>query len=128
MSEISSQEFINKLNEVQELMLKENYRKAIIILDKLKVIDKQNDYNYNLTHKLYQLDSNVHSLYNQQIILQLIFERSREKKEIFFNELQELLKTEESLDIDIGTLKREIEILVLRSLLTCTIEDNRILL
>ena len=128
MSEISSQEFINKLNEVQELMLKEDYRKAIIILDKLKVIDKQNDYNYNLTHKLYQLDSNVHSLYNQQIILQLIFERSREKKEIFFNELQELLKTEESLDIDIGTLKREIEILVLRSLLTCTIKDNRILL
>lgn len=128
MSEISSQEFINKLNEVQELMLKEDYRKAIIILDKLKIIDKQNDYNYNLSHKLYQLDSNVHSLYNQQIILQLIFERSREKKEIFFNELQEILKTEESLDIDIGTLKREIEILVLRSLLTCTIEDNRILL
>ena len=128
MSEISSQEFINKLNEVQELMLKEDYKKAIIILDKLKIIDKQNDYNYNLSHKLYQLDSNVHSLYNQQIILQLIFERSREKKEIFFNELQEILKTEESLDIDIGTLKREIEILVLRSLLTCTIEDNRILL
>ena len=126
MSEISSQEFINKLNEVQELMLKEDYRKAIIILDKLKIIDKQNDYNYNLSHKLYQLDSNVHSLYNQQIILQLIFNLSREKKEIFFTELQELLKTEESLEIDIGTLKREIEILVLRSLLTCTIEDNRI--
>ncbi|MEJ2295370.1 MAG: hypothetical protein P8Y23_11480 [Candidatus Lokiarchaeota archaeon] len=126
MSEISSQEFINKLNEVQELMLKEDYKRAIIILDKLKVIDKQNDYNYNLSHKLYQLDSNVHSLYNQQIILQLIFNLSREKKEIFFTELQELLKTEESLDIDIGTLKREIEILVLRSLLTCTIEDNRI--
>ena len=126
MSEISSQEFINHLNEVQELMLKEDYKKAIIILDKLKVIDKQNDYNYNLSHKLYQLDSNVHSLYNQQIILQLIFNLSREKKEIFFTELQELLKTEESLEIDIGTLKREIEILVLRSLLTCTIEDNRI--
>ena len=77
MSKVSSQEFIDKLNEVQELMLKEDYNNAIIILDKLKAIDKQNEFNYNLTHKLYQLDSNVRSLYNQQLILKFIFNLSQ---------------------------------------------------
>jgi len=128
MPEVSSQEFINKLNEVQELMLKEDYKKAIIILDKLKMIDKKGDFNYNLTHRLYQLDSNVHSLYNQQLILKVIFNLSNKKKEIFFDELSGLLKKEESLDIDIATIKREIEILMLRSLLSCKIEEKRIIL
>lgn len=128
MSKVSSQEFIDKLNEVQELMLKEDYKRAIIILDKLKAIDKQNEFNYNLTHKLYQLDSNVRSLYNQQLILKFIFNLSKNKKEIFFEELLDLLKKEESLDIDVATIKREIEILMLRSLLSCKIEENRIIL
>jgi hypothetical protein len=128
MPEVSSQEFINKLNEVQELMLKEDYKKAILILDKLKAIEKKNDYNYNLTHKLYQLDSNIHSLFNQQLILKFIFNLSNKKKEISFNELLNLLKQEESIEMDIGTLKREIEILMLRSLLSCKIEENKIIL
>ena len=128
MTEVSSQEFIDKLNEVQELMLKEEYKTAIIILDKLKVIDKQNEFNYNLTHKLYQLDSNVRSLYNQQLILQFIFNLSKDKKEIYYEELLDFLKKEESLEINIATIKREIEILMLRSLLSCRIEENKIIL
>lgn len=126
MSEVSSQEFINQLNEVQELMLKEDYKKAILILDKLKTIEKENNYNYNLTHKLYQLDSNVRSLYNQQAILKYIYSLSTSKKEISFKEIMDLLKKEESIEIDVGTLKREIEILVLRSLLTCKVGENKI--
>ena len=128
MSEVSSQEFINQLNEVQELMLKEKYKKAILILDKLKTIEKENSYNYNLTHKLYQLDSNVRSLYNQQAILKYIYSLSISKKEISFKEIMDLLKKEESIEIDVGTLKREIEILVLRSLLTCKVGENKIIL
>ena len=128
MSEISSQEFIDQLNQVQELMLKEDYKRAIIILDKLKTIDKENSYNYNLTHKLYQLDSNVRSLYNQQLILKHIYSLSKTKKEISFKEIMELLKKEDSIEIEVDTLKREIEILVLRSLLSCKVEENKIFL
>ena len=128
MPEVSSQEFINQLNEVQELMLKEDYKKAILILDKLKTLEKENSYNYNLTHKLYQLDSNVRSLYNQQAILKYIYSLSTSKKEISFKEIMDLLKKEESIEIDIGILKREIEILVLRSLLTCKVGENKIIL
>ena len=125
---MNSQEFINQLNQVQELMLKEDYKKAMMILDKLKIIEKKNNYNYNLTHKLYQLDSNVRSLFNQQSILKSIYSISKNKKEISYKELQNILKQEESLEIDEPTLKREIEILVLRSLLSCRIESNKILL
>jgi hypothetical protein len=128
MSEISSQEFIDQLNQVQELMLKEDYKRAIIILDKLKTIEKENSYNYNLTHKLYQLDSNVRSLYNQQLILKHIYSLSKTKKEIPFKEIMDLLKKEDSIDIEVGTLKKEIEILVLRSLLSCEVEENKIIL
>ncbi len=125
---MNSQEFINQLNEVQELMLKEHYKRAMMILDKLKVIEKESSYNYNLTHKLYQLDSNVRSLYNQQLILKSIFYISNEKKEISYEELLKLLSEEESLEIDEATLKKEIEILVLRSLLSCKVDNNKILL
>jgi len=125
---MKTQEFINQLNIVQELMLKEEYKKAILILDKLKAFEKEGNFNYNLTHKLYQLDSNVRSLFNQQIILKVIYNLSSEKKEISLEELQNLLEKEESIQIDQGTLKREIEILILRSLLSCKVDDNKILL
>jgi hypothetical protein len=49
---MKTQEFINQLNIVQELMLKEEYKKAILILDKLKAFEKEGNFNYNLTHKL----------------------------------------------------------------------------
>ncbi len=128
MSDVSSQEFINQLNQVQELMLKEDYKKAIIILDKLKTIEKQSSYNYNLTLKLYQLDSNVRSLYNQQLILKYIYDFPNEKREISFKEILDILKQKESIEIDVGILKREIEILMLRSLLSCKVEENKIIL
>ncbi|MCJ7650443.1 MAG: hypothetical protein MUP85_17680, partial [Candidatus Lokiarchaeota archaeon] len=63
-------EFANRLNEVQELMAKEKYKEALVLLEGLKDLDKTSNFDYNLTHKLYQLDSNTRSLYNQQIILE----------------------------------------------------------
>jgi len=123
---MKSQEFIKKLNDVQELMLQEKYKEAILLLGSLKEIEKQGDFDYNLTHRLYQLDSNSHSLYNQQVILKVILTISQKTDSITFAELNNLIKKQENLDIDISILRREIEILVLRSLLSCKIEENKI--
>lgn len=123
---MNNKEFIKQLNDVQELMLQEKYKEAIILLESLKEIEKQGDFDYNLTHRLYQLDSNSHSLYNQQVILKVILTISQKTDSITFAELNNLIKNQENLNIDVSILRREIEILVLRSLLSCKIEENKI--
>lgn len=120
-------EFIDELNKVQDLLSQEKYSEAIILLDNLKGIEKQANFNYNLTHKLYQLDSNALSLYNQQKILSLISRISQPQNSITFAELRKKLKEIENLVLDETILKREIEILILRELISCNIEGDKLI-
>jgi len=122
------QEFIKQLNQVQELMQKENYKEAISLIERLKYIETESDFNYNLTHRLYQLDSNARSLYNQQQILKIINKISNSKDSISFQELNNILQKETDLNLSIDILKREIEILILRNQLFCKIEKDSIVL
>ena len=62
---MDSKEFQNQLTEAHDLMTHENYKDAIILLEKLKEAEKQSNFDYSLTHQLFQLLSNAHSLYNQ---------------------------------------------------------------
>lgn len=120
-------EFIDELNKVQDLLSQEKYSEAIILLENLKGIEKQANFNYNLTHKLYQLDSNALSLYNQQKILSLISRISQPQNSITFAELRKKLKEIENLVLDETILKREIEILILRELISCNIEGDKLI-
>ncbi|MFW9946030.1 MAG: hypothetical protein ACFFDX_04290 [Candidatus Odinarchaeota archaeon] len=120
-------EFIDELNKVQDLMSQEKYSEAIILLENLKGIEKRESFNYNLTHKLYQLDSNARSLSNQQKILNLISRISQEQTSISFTEVLEKLKEVESIALDEKILRREIEILILRNLVSCKIEGNKLI-
>ena len=65
---MDANDFTKDLSDAQELMRNEKYKEALILLGKLKEADKAGDFDYNLTHKLYQLLSNSQSLYNQQIV------------------------------------------------------------
>ena len=121
---MESQEFVKQLFEIQELMKEEKYAEALILISKLKEIEKKGDFDYNLTHKLYQLDSNCRSLFNQDKILKQIHAVSQNQNSISFHELKESLKT--VLNLDEGLLRREIELLILRGLLNCKIEDNEL--
>ncbi len=123
---MESREFIDELNKVQDLLSREKYSEAIALLENLKGIEKQANFNYNLTHKLYQLDSNALSLYNQQKILNLITRISQQQNSITFTELQKKLKEIENIALDETILRREIEILILRELLSCNIEGNKL--
>lgn len=123
---MGTQEFITQLNRAQDLMSQEKYKEAIVLLEELKEIDKETDLNYNLTHRLYQLYSNCQSLYNQKIILRQINEiKSKSKPIITFHELNQMLMGKINLEEKI--LVREIELLILRGLLSCRIEDNEII-
>jgi len=117
-------DFVRILNEAQQLMRNEKYQEALMILSKLKEADKAGNFDYNLTHKLYQLISNSQSLFNQQKVLSVTKKISQEQKSISFQELREILKSQENVEIDEQILRREVEILILRSLLEAKLEGN----
>ena len=124
---MDKQTFIGKLNEAQELMNNERYKEAIILLEKLSEIEKKNeDFEYSLSHKLYQLISNSNSLYNQEIILEHIKKISIKQKSITIHELQKSLN-ENDFKIEESVLGREIELLILRDLLLCKKEGDIII-
>jgi len=125
---MDTQDFVEKLSEASDLMAGEKYKEAIILLEKLKKIDEKGEFDYNLTHKLYQLLSNSHSLYNQKIILTYLRDISKQQKSITFSELNKVLKENKELDIEDAILRREVEILILRNLLNCKLEGNKIVL
>lgn len=119
--------FIKQLNEARELMLQEKYKDAIKILEKLKEIEKNNNYNYDLIHQLYQLDSNCRSVYNQQVILNHIKRLSKDKSSISFRDLNQVIQKAGEISTSEDTLRKEVELLILRNLLTCKIEGNHLL-
>jgi hypothetical protein len=125
---MEANDFAKDLNDAQELMRNEKYQEALIILGKLKEADKAGSFDYNLTHKLYQLISNSQSLYNQQRVLSVIERISHNQKSISFQQLKEILNEHENLDLDEQVLRREVEILILRSLIECKIEGNDLIL
>jgi len=127
---MNPKEFIERLKGIRELMTQEKYSDAIKILDNLKNIEKSSgyDYNYNLIHQLYQLDSNCRSTFNQQIILKQLRNISIKKKTISFKELNQLLRKKSGLNINEDILRREIELLILRNLLKCELKGNQIVL
>lgn len=124
---MDSQEFIKQVNEVQELIKQENYKEAINLIEKLKEIEKKSNFDYNLTHRLYQLDSNSRSLYNQQFILKNISNLSKKRESISFHELNRVLKENNELELSDDILRREIEILILRNLLSCRIDGKKLI-
>ncbi len=124
---MNTDEFRTKLEEVQDLMRQEKYKKALYLLEELKEIEQTGDFDYSLTHKLYQLISNSKSLYNQQKILNLITQISQKEDSVSLVDLNQKLKEQETLDIELSILKREIEILILRSLLKCQIDGDTLI-
>lgn len=124
---METNDFVKSLNEAQDLMREEKYQDALIILDKLKEVDKAGNFKYNLTHKLYQLISNSQSLYNQQRVLSVIKQISKKQKSISILELMRILIDQEKAELDEQLLRREIELLILRSLLNGRIEGDKII-
>ena len=121
------QDFIEQLNQAQKLMQNENYKEAISLIEKLKEIETESDFNYNLTHRLYQLDSNARSLFNQQKILKIIKELSNSCDSISFQELNQVLREKTELNLSNDILQREIEILILRNLISCKIDGEKLI-
>ena len=123
---MDANEFAKKLELVQELMAQEKYEDALQLLDELKKIEKESDYNYSLTHKLYQLDSNTRSLNNQKIIMKRLNLLTKDKTPFTLKDFQIKLEEIDNLHLDVPIIRREIEILILRGLITIKIDEDQL--
>ena len=127
---MDSQDFYKRLMEAQDLMTNEKYKEALILIDELKQIEKNGDFDYELVHKLYQLSSNANSFYNQQIILEKLTDLAinENRNVINIQDLGEYLRKENRLDLEVNILKRELELLILRNLASFRMEGNKLIL
>ncbi len=123
---MEQKEFAQKLIDVERLMKDEKYEEATVILNKLKKIEQNGDFDSNLTHKFYQLISNNRSLYNQKVIVKEINTMTIKNKDFPINELNQLISKRTNLNLDDKEFKKEIELLILRGLLNCQIKGNNL--
>lgn len=121
---MDEKEFVKQLNKAQDLMIQEKYNEALNLIGELKEIERKSDFNYSLTHRFYQLDSNIHSLYNQQVILDHINDISKKQASISFQEINLLIKKNTKLDLSDDILRREVELLILRNLIKCELDGD----
>ncbi len=124
---MDTNEFEKQLNNAHELMLQEKYQAAIVILEKLKDIEQKGNFKYDLTHQLFQLSSNAHSLHNQQKIKDGMNAMLMKQKTMALTELNQLLKERIGLDLDDKTFQKELELLILRGLISCSIEGDLVI-
>ncbi len=117
MSKFSENEFLNELKKAQDFMNEDQFKNALDVLYKLKEIELNGDFDYNLTHKLYQLISNSQSLLNQQQLLSYIEEIAENKESISISELHNYVSSKGILKIDEAILRRELELLILREII-----------
>ena len=124
---MDSKEFQTQLNDAHALITQEKFKDAIILLEKLKSIEQKSNYDYSLTHQLFQFISNAHSLYNQQRIKDGVNAILMKQKVWTFTKLNQLLKERTGLDLDDKTFRKELELLILRGLVSCSIEGDLII-
>jgi len=124
---MDSEEFINKINKAQDLIAQEKLTESLEILYDLREIEKKGNFDYSLTHSLYQLISNSESLLNQKNILDAIESLANQRNSISFSELNQYLKNKFDYKLDYGILKREIELLILRDKINYKLEGNELI-
>jgi hypothetical protein len=121
---MNTEEFIKLLGKAQDLMAEEKYRESLDILYNLKKIEQKGDFDYSLTHKLYQLISNSESLLNQSSIFKELNNISQKYDSISFETLSKLLKEDYDIKLEPGILQREIELLILRNKIPYRVEKE----
>lgn len=126
MVELSENEFLLRLKKAQDLMMEEKYDEALVELYKLRTIEKAGDFDYSLTHKLYQLISNSESLHNQKRLISHVEEVAKTRESISIDELHKLVSEKGDLNLSQAILQRELELLILRAIIPYKIVGNEL--
>ncbi|TFF99637.1 MAG: hypothetical protein EU541_04430 [Promethearchaeota archaeon] len=121
------EEFIRQLVEAEDLIKEENYTEALKILSELRKEEQKEDFDPNLTHKLYQLISNAESLLNQSSLIEGLIELAQKNHSIAFKDLSEYFSKHKNINLKPAIIRREIELLILREKIPYKIKQNKLI-
>lgn len=109
--ESSKNEFAKELATAEKLIKKGQFEEALCLLEKMKTYD-DDVFDDSLVHNFFMLYSNVQSTVRGKKIYENLLSLSRLRKKASYKEIFEHLK-EKNIILDIDTIKKEIEILIL---------------
>jgi Rad3-related DNA helicase len=125
---MKSEEFVRKLSEAEDLIMNEKYGESLELLSDLKEIELKENFDNNLTHKLYQLISNAESLLNQKRITEGLTKIAQGHKRMDFKSLSEYFSKHMNLNLEPEIVRREIELLILRGKVPYKIKKKTLVL
>lgn len=125
---MKSEEFVRKLSEAEDLIMNEKYGESLELLSELKEIELKENFDNNLTHKLYQLISNAESLLNQKKITEGLTKIAQDYERMDFKSLSKHFNKHMNLNLEPEIMRREIELLILRGKIPYKIKEKTLVL
>jgi len=109
---VNTNNFKEELSIAEKLIQEERFEQALNLLEKMKNYD-DDVFDDALAHNFFMLYSNTQSIVRGKNIYQNLLSLSKIKEKASYKEIFEYLK-DKNINLDIDTIKREIELLILK--------------
>jgi len=121
---VHTNNFKEELSIAEKLIQEEKFEQALSLLEKMKNYE-DDEFNDALAHNFFMLYSNTQSIVRGKNIYRDLLPFSKIKEKASYKEIFEYLK-DKNINLDIDTIKREIELLILKGLIFWKSKNNTI--
>jgi len=119
---VNTNNFKEELSIAEKLIQEEKFEQALNLLEKMKNYD-DDVFDDALAHNFFMLYSNTQSIVRGKNIYQNLLSLSKIKEKASYKEIFEYLK-DKNINLDIDTIKREIELLILKGIVSWKSNNN----
>lgn len=119
---VHTNNFKEELSIAEKLIQEEKFEQALNLLEKMKNYD-DDVFDDALAHNFFMLYSNTQSIVRGKNIYQNLLSLSKIKEKASYKEIFEYLKNK-NINLDIDTIKREIELLILKGIVSWKSNNN----
>jgi len=119
---VNTNNFKEELSIAEKLIQEEKFEQALNLLEKMKNYD-DDVFDDALAHNFFMLYSNTQSIVRGKNIYKNLLSLSKIKEKASYKEIFEYLK-DKNINLDIDTIKREIELLILKGTVSWKSNNN----
>lgn len=119
---VNTNNFKEELSIAEKLIQEEKFEQALNLLEKMKNYD-DDVFDDALAHNFFMLYFNTQSIVRGKNIYQNLLSLSKIKEKASYKEIFEYLK-DKNINLDIDTIKREIELLILKGIVSWKSNNN----
>ncbi len=119
---VNTNNFKEELSIAEKLIQEEKFEQALNLLEKMKNYD-DDVFDDALAHNFFMLYSNTQSIVRGKNMNQNLLSLSKIKEKASYKEIFEYLK-DKNINLDIDTIKREIELLILKGIVSWKSNNN----